>query len=75
MSRCPHPQCQREKKSQEYACRQHWFQLPKPIRDDIWRGYRYDSALWHKADTQARNHWDAAILKKAEEDKQGRLFG
>lgn len=24
----------------QLACRKHWFQLPKPVRDEIWRLYR-----------------------------------
>ena len=23
-----------------WGCRRHWFMVPKPIRDDIWRTYR-----------------------------------
>lgn len=23
-----------------WGCREHWFRLPKPLRDEIWRAYR-----------------------------------
>jgi hypothetical protein len=57
-----------------FACRKHWFQLPKQIRDDIWRGYRFDSKLWNTAAQQAQDFWAKHVAKKAEESRQGSLF-
>lgn len=61
MSTCPHPKCEVPKVSSMYACKKHWFSLPKKIRDRIWRGYRGDSTLWHEADKEASEHWKQEI--------------
>lgn len=37
---CHHPQCSIPVPPKMLACRAHWFQLPKPIRDRIWATYR-----------------------------------
>lgn len=26
-------------------CRQHWFQVPKPIRDEVWRAFKEEGVL------------------------------
>ena len=33
---CPHPDCQQRISRRLFACRIHWFQLSKPVRDAIW---------------------------------------
>ena len=38
--RCPSIGCDAQVPSGMFACRPHWFQLPKDIRDSIWAGYR-----------------------------------
>lgn len=38
--RCPAPDCQAQVPSSQYACRSHWFSIPKPLRDELWRAYR-----------------------------------
>jgi len=56
-------------------CRKHWFMVPKPLRNEVWKHYRdgqcddkNPSAAWHKAA-------DAAIAAVAKhENKQGRLL-
>lgn len=32
--------CTRQVPPSMWGCKSHWFQLPKPIRDKIWRAYR-----------------------------------
>lgn len=32
--------CQREVPPAMWGCREHWFKLPKPLRDAVWREYR-----------------------------------
>ena len=32
--------CRRAVPPEMFACRQHWFALPKPLRDHIWATYR-----------------------------------
>ena len=75
MNACPHPGCDRPKDSDKFACKPHWFSLPKEIRDDIWRGFRYDRALWEVAAERAQQFWARRIATKQEEDRQGKLFG
>lgn len=43
--RCPAPGCEERVPRAQYACRAHWFQIPKPLRDELWRAYREDGAL------------------------------
>lgn len=38
--RCHWPECRRAIAPKLWGCRQHWFALPKEIRDRIWRAYR-----------------------------------
>lgn len=37
---CHWPGCNVQVPPAMWGCRSHWFRLPKPIRDDIWRTYR-----------------------------------
>lgn len=37
---CPAPGCTESVPYSQLACRGHWFALPKPMRDDVWRAYR-----------------------------------
>ena len=36
---CPIRGCLGEKQDNQVFCRDHWFQVPKPIRDAIWEAY------------------------------------
>jgi hypothetical protein len=36
---CPAPGCAREVSDELLACREHWYALPKPLRDALWRAY------------------------------------
>jgi hypothetical protein len=38
--RCPAPDCDVQVPPGQYACRAHWYSLPRPLRDAIWDGYR-----------------------------------
>lgn len=57
MNDCPHPECTEKKPVNMYACRRHWFSLPKRIRDKIWDGYANDAQLWLEADREAAAFW------------------
>ena len=35
--------CSAHRKSSELVCRDHWFKLPKAIRDQIWAEYKRDA--------------------------------
>jgi hypothetical protein len=37
---CHWPGCPAEVDPRLFACRKHWFAIPKPLRDAIWREYR-----------------------------------
>lgn len=37
---CHWPNCGKEVPPAMWGCRQHWFMLPKSIRDEIWRFYK-----------------------------------
>ena len=37
---CPAPGCGVKIPGRLFACREHWFVLPKPLRDRIWATYR-----------------------------------
>lgn len=39
-STCPHPECDKEVLSDQFACRVHWFSLPADLRRRIWQNYR-----------------------------------
>ena len=38
--RCPSPGCTARVPSGRFACRSHWFTIPKPLRDELWQAYR-----------------------------------
>jgi hypothetical protein len=37
---CPAPGCDAQVPRSQLACRRHWFAIPKPLRDEVWRAYR-----------------------------------
>jgi hypothetical protein len=38
--RCPGPKCERLVPADMLACRDHWFQVPKPLRHEVWSAWR-----------------------------------
>jgi hypothetical protein len=36
---CHHPECKKIVPPKLLACRKHWFQLPKVLRDEVWQVY------------------------------------
>lgn len=38
--RCHMTECDTPVPREMFACRRHWFMIPKPIRDRIWATYR-----------------------------------
>lgn len=57
LNKCPHPHCESLKPRNQYACRPHWFSLPKKIRDKGWEGYRKSASLWATAHDEALAYW------------------
>lgn len=43
--KCAAVDCEEQIPSQLLMCRPHWFAVPKPIRDEIWRAYRNEGVL------------------------------
>lgn len=37
---CHWPGCGKVVPPALWGCRYHWFKLPKPLRDEVWRTYR-----------------------------------
>lgn len=37
---CPSPGCSVQVEQIRLACPQHWYALPKPLRDRVWSTYR-----------------------------------
>lgn len=40
MHTCPAPGCDEKVPYDQLACKAHWFTIPKPLRDELWRAYR-----------------------------------
>lgn len=60
---CPRHGCTVTVPDHMFACRSHWFSLPKPIRDEIWRAYRdqgVGSPELTAAHLSALEHWEQA---------------
>lgn len=37
---CPGPGCERRVPVGQLACRTHWFQVPEPLRNEVWAAWR-----------------------------------
>lgn len=42
---CAAPTCSITISRKFLMCRQHWYQVPKPIRDEVWRSYKEEGVL------------------------------
>jgi hypothetical protein len=51
---CPGPDCQRVVGNGQLACRRHWYQVPKPLRDRVW-------AAWKDGDGQGSEDHIVAV--------------
>lgn len=38
--KCPAPGCETQVRPDKLSCHQHWFTIPKPLRDDVWATYK-----------------------------------
>jgi hypothetical protein len=50
--------CKRQVKYEHFACRNCWYRLPKPYRDEIWRWYQKDSSKHAAAMVAAKTWYD-----------------
>ena len=46
---CPYPECPASVPQHQFACRAHWYLLPRRLRDDISLSYRRDAAAHAEA--------------------------
>lgn len=44
---CPAPGCLRLCAAHIFCCRTHWFKVPKPLRDSLWRVWKHGTAQEH----------------------------
>ncbi len=56
--KCPVEDCVEQVPRNVYACKHHWFSLPKEIREQILIGYRSSAKIWLEADKAAREFWE-----------------
>lgn len=50
--KCPKTGCNKQVPSHMLACRNHWFEVPKSLRDAIWDSYRNNNKGAHSANVQ-----------------------
>ena len=64
---CHWPGCERQVPPAMWGCREHWFRLPKRLRDAIWAAYepgqeiRLDPSSEYLAVAQQVQDWIAAL--------------
>jgi hypothetical protein len=54
---CPAPGCEARVPFERFACRQHWFALPKAMQRRIWRAYRDGSLAEHVDAMEEARAW------------------
>jgi hypothetical protein len=45
MRECPVDGCEERHPRSLMMCRDHWFAVPKPLRDEVWESYRHEGVL------------------------------
>ena len=55
--KCHWPNCERDVPPSMWGCKQHWFALPKYLRDRIWATYRPGQEI---TKTPSREYLEAA---------------
>jgi len=63
---CHHPRCDKPVPEAMFACKGHWFSLPKKIRDRIWAEYvpgqeitKTPTGSYLNAAVEAIHYWNA----------------
>jgi hypothetical protein len=57
--------CSREHAANLFCCPNHWWQLPKLLRDDIWRAYRNGKGVLDDQYLQAAENAEAFLEDRA----------
>jgi hypothetical protein len=81
---CPGPGCASQVPTEMLACREHWFQVPKALRDEVWASWRqlrqasaaavvHDMDLQPEAEKAERRHDTAmrAAIETMTEARRG----
>lgn len=70
---CPVDGCEIQVEHEHLMCRKHWFMVPKPLRDQVWRAWQgwQDGKVSGSEYIEAR---DQAIAAADEAAKQGSLL-
>lgn len=59
---CAHPRCTVPISGARLACRTHWYGLPTPLRNRVWRTWRADDHAGHgEAVRDALLYWSRAL--------------
>lgn len=57
MHKCPHPLCERKVNDEYLACRAHWMQIPRPLREAIYATVHADRAAYYGHVAEANAIW------------------
>ncbi len=72
--RCHWPGCTRVVPPATWGCKPHWFKLPKPIRDAIWRAYEPGQEITKSPSAAYLEAARAAQAWIAAQDREGSLL-
>lgn len=53
MHQCPGPDCTRIVSAAMLACRRHWYQVPRPLRDRVWVAWNDGAGAGSKEHAEA----------------------
>jgi hypothetical protein len=63
---CPVPGCDAVIGATRLTCRRHWYQVPKPVRDEVWAAWRSGAGAFTSRHRRAvRRALDAASERTA----------
>jgi hypothetical protein len=57
--RCPWPGCERRVGFELWGCAPHWYRIPKPLRDELWRAWRAGTMDEHARASANIDRWIA----------------
>ncbi len=83
LRQCANPNCTVKVQPNIYACKPHWFELPKALRDKIWAAYEghgdYDlahedaQAFWLKPSANMVKQSVIDLLRGSQKDYEGNV--
>lgn len=54
---CPVEGCTEQHDRKMLMCRTHWFEVPKPLRDELWRAYDHGRGLLDDRAADGSDYW------------------